>query len=547
MTHFTTATRKFRSTIFNRTISRFLSSETRIYNRSRIGIGGSKLGQNPNLSHHSSVIATSLQNGITTFESGHDDNGEQYLSRGYQDAIKYLSETKSYDELQVTLSGRLGYRSMTTSDEYPKDVIVKDYAGETKNSDDSSRSDELKSKREASNNDTVIHNLSKEYVSFCLSSSPLVELKKIHPNVNLLYMAHNPEVQGSDLAATGASLDSVRSLVKKRLTDAFIGFEIGVAEKKITSYGVCSNGLSLPSSHPLHLSWEDVLSASCDAVQKVRGQDGAIANLSTLQMPANVLEYHGLKVATKVKKFLASQSNEKSLHLPDSINIHITRPLTCYPDRGTGTGYPFKMVDYQLPSSINDSNTSEQWTNQNIGQTPPYYVLALNKAMRHFDATHLLEVSKNGKLTTEESETLDGARLLQSMIHDLDSNLSSGLFRSFSAYEEELYTKIVPLIHDSFEELDEETSSVLQGFFKAYGNAVKKSIANTTRKLLKDGGVGVDSYIISDNLTLQESALQFLLKQQVSDSTIHLVDRVIVGCPQPEYVLQAVQAADNLE
>jgi len=78
----------------------------------------------------------------------------------------------------------------------------------------------------------------------------------------------------------------------------------------------------------------------------------------------------------------------------------------------------------------------------------------------HFEATHILKAQHidDHKLTSEERNTLNGCKLLQSMIHDLGSNLSSGSLRSFAAYEEELYTGVVPLIHDSFKDLDGGTA-----------------------------------------------------------------------------------------
>ena len=67
-----------------------------------------------------------------------------------------------------------------------------------------------------------------------------------------------------------------------------------------------------------------------------------------------------------------------------------------------------------------------------------------------------IEQDGDRKLTTEEIETLEGCRLLQSMLADLDLSLHT--MRSFEAYENDLPTKVIPMIHDTFEELDEESS-----------------------------------------------------------------------------------------
>jgi len=225
------------------------------------------------------------------------------------------------------------------------------------------------------------------------------------------------------------------------------------------------------------------------------------------------------------------------------------RPLTCYPDRGTGTGHPFKLVDYLIPKSFDD-NGDKIWTHDSEGLLP-LYTAVLNETMAHFDATHLLEIKEEEEreLTMEERETLDGCKLLQSMIHDLDVNLSSGQIRSFAAYEEDLYSKVVPLIHDTFEELDADSADVLQRFFQVHGNAVRQSIAKTTRQLLKEGGDGVDKYDIPDNVSLQEFALDYLWKQECNGEHAKgpLIDKVVVGCPKAEHVVEAVKIADKFD
>jgi len=83
-------------------------------------------------------------------------------------------------------------------------------------------------------------------------------------------MVHNPEAQGSELFKPGFEvppLDDVRSLVRERLLDSFQALEEACSNGSLSSYGVCSNGLSLPPSHPLHLNWKDVVSAASEASQ----------------------------------------------------------------------------------------------------------------------------------------------------------------------------------------------------------------------------------------------------------------------------------------
>ena len=562
--------------------------------RSRLGIGAAKLAQQSALETYSSVLATSLHSGITTFEAGH--GGESNLSNAYQAAMNHLREedAETVNKIDhVALTARFGYRTVpatSAQDEkddddhlgnYPKDVQVEEAkpgsggGGGSSNSqakkgggDLDEQSDDAHDDMEESpaidgpsSGDVAVHNLSREYVAHCLAASPLVQLRAeqrvahSHPDLRLVYLAHNPEAQGAALAGRGAPLDEIRELVKERLTDAFIGLETGKAEGLITSYGVCSNGLSLPEKHPLHLPWMDVLNAASDAVCYVHGIDtvdgkaphGTVAGLSTIQLPANLLETNGLTVAQSIKTYLdtdpgddGDEMPENFSSLPSSVDVYVTRPLTCYPDQGTGSGHPFKLVDYQIdttPTADLTSGMKKVWTNTLDGSRPPHYGPALATTMAHFDATAILEAGEERKLSVEERETLDGCRLLQSMIHDLDNGLDT--VRSFAAYEEDLFNKVVPLIHDTFEELDEDSAMVLQSFFVAHGAAVRHAIAKTTRDLLKEGGDGVPPYEVPDDATLQQYALQHLLKQKQ-------IDKVIVGCPQAEHVLEALHAADRL-
>jgi len=510
--------------------------------RSRLGIGSTKLAHLSKDGLFSSIIATALQNGgVPLFECG-DVKSEEELVRAYMDAFMYLNDRKKHGESNdietITITSRLGYKTMDDTP-FANDVLL-----------------------ENSTATKVFHNISKQYISSVMRDSALIKgslkMADSFPSVpssalKVCYLIQNPEVQSIALTKKGAPIDEARALVKERLTEAFAELETNVAEKHIGSYGICANGLSLPSSHPLHLNWKDVLYAASEAARKVYGHDypDAKANISTLQLPINLLETYGLIVASRVKQFLASPSEEKTSNLPKKINIHATRPLTCYPNRGTGEEFPFKLVDQLLPTS-NNPDAPKQWTHEMEGSTPSFYHGILNETMGYFDATHLLEAVEEGrKLTTVERETLDGCKLLQSMIHDLDANLSSGNIRSFERYEEELYHSVVPLIKDTFEELDEQSSILLEKFFKAHGVAVRHSIARTTRNLLKDGKEGGVKYDIGNNQSLQEFALQFLLQQRIKDGELNhdqrVIDKIIVGCTQPEHVINMIQIADRFD
>ncbi len=506
----------------------------------RIAIGTNRLSSPQPEGTFASVIATAIQNEINTFET--TLHKEEEIRRAMTDALMYLSSQNKAQipDRSLKMIGKISYQT-------------KDASCDT---DDSSSNGGIL--QEQNEKQSVYHNLSPEYITETINKSPLVELYQNEQKeaalsaVDIIYCAHNPEAQGMELLQREAPMEEVRGFVKHQLFQAFVTMERLVGEGKMGSYGVCSNGLGLASSHPMYLSWEDVLDASAQAAREIHGFDCGRQenNLSTVQLPVNLLETHGLKVANRIKQFLASPDADQvgGMTLGENIEVHATRPLTCYPDRGTGTGHPFKLVDYEIP--IKEDGSEKSWTHL-IKNVPAFYTSILNETMGHFDASHLHELKEEEErdLTMEERETLDGCKLLQSMIHDLDANLSSGNLRSFAAYEEDLYTKVVPLIHDTFEELDSDSAAVLHRFFQAHGTAVRHSIAKTTRKLLLAGGQGVEKYDIPDEISMQEFAIRFILEQQCEGDFVQgpLIDRAVVGSPRLEHVIEAVKAADQVK
>ena len=322
--------------------------------------------------------------------------------------------------------------------------------------------------------------------------------------------------------------------------------------------------------------------------------------------------------------------------LPKSLDVNVTRPLTAYPYGGTGYGprsnpglaensggssstlgstpplflnngergndtatnnigssrdgrdidatHPIRILDCQIEAAAADSGGGSSsdptliWTNDHYnryGPRPAAYQPILNAALSHFDADEILEASRERELTVEERETLDGCKLLRDLIHDLDVSLDT--MKSFASYEEYLLKVAVPLMYGTFEELDEESSTMLQLFFKVHGMAVRMVVARWTRDLILGGWKKVDNsttganddeddanlkkdkdqekaigeiwqsygfgdfnggYNVPEDVTLQEFALKHLLQKDA-------VKGVVVGCSRPEHVLEALRAADT--
>ena len=447
----------------------------------------------------------------------------------------------------------------------------------------------------------VYHNIGKQYLQFALAESPLVQLQAKYPDqIAVIVMLHNPEVQQHHLHKnnTNANVnddddDDDDIQLRQRLATAFQFLQQAVDEHKIAGYGIASNGMSLPPQHPLHLSWhEHILPAARMAheeyqQQQQQQQQGAHDDLKTsndfrlnvLQFPMNLLETTGIAVAQQIHNHFHpprphsnSNENEKDSEKTSSsfshskqqleqhqhdtflqhLQIYAMRPLTCYPDRGTGTGHPFILADYAVPATL---EKTLQWTHQMAGP-PAVYQIALKTAMAHFDATELVEAKLAGEeLSGEQRETLDGCKLMQSLLHDVDAGLDK--VRSFAAHEEYVLQQIIPLIHDTFEAYDEDTANVLQTFFGAYSLAVRYAIAVNTRELLtghahdksssssSSAGSGADSDTatypdLPPDQRLQEFALEYLLKEPA-------IDKIILGATEVDHIADAVQIVGSFD
>jgi hypothetical protein len=330
-------------------------------------------------------------------------------------------------------------------------------------------------------------------------------------------MLHNPEVQGSQI---GEATEGRQFRIRERLEEAFQTLEDAVHDGMIAKYGLVSNGIILPNDHPLYLDTETVMLAASEVASN-QGKDAV--NFAVLQLPANLLERRGFEMADAIAKHPDK---------PKSLQIYAMRPLSCYPDMGTGAGHPFVLADYKLPATM---EKKLNWSNEMTGP-PAAYEIALKTAMQHFDAEEIIQAKMDGKeLTADQRETLDGCKLLQSLLHDFDAGLAK--VRSFAAHEDELYNKVIPLIHDTFEGYDEETAQVLQSFFGAYSMAVKYSIASNLRKLLTSGEAGSNVPKCTDlqhEMRLQEYGLHFVLAHHDA------IDKVMIGASDASQVIDAL-------
>lgn len=544
---------------------------------SRYGLGGQHWRQfNPE--SYQELIFQALSKNVSYFEVAGQEGGDIAMVGAIQSA---LERNPDFLASPVTITARLGYRNIivdTAEEQSVEGTATATTTATAVNGENNTNQHKhqpmlgdviLAQQPEESKNgsntnvaqyDTpsnVVHNLSADYILQAVKSSPLLELQEME-NLKLVFLLHNPEVQVVDLLKEDpkATSEAQQEFIRQRWTPAMeILQEYSVttntnnnnnnnnSSKKSFSFGVCSNGVGIPKAdnHPMSLDTDSIVRAANDYDQ-----------FSTIQLPANLLETYGWEMARKIKAETA-------------INVVAMRPLTCYPDLGMGSGYPFRLVDYALPTLEDDSIGAIQqqqqhgssgdghgpgkglrYTNDMTG-IPAIYQMTLQAAMSHFDAEELLELKQERELNMEERETLDGCKLMQSMIHDLDNQLVD--IRSFAAHEDELYGRIIPLIHDTFEMMDDKTSDVLQAYFAAYAVAVRYAIAKKTREVLKEGetgnnkSTGITYPDIPQSMTLQDYALRHMLAERC-------FDRIVIGASTMQdfdHQTQLMEAIDSGE
>lgn len=504
-----------------------------------MGLGGYKWTRFE-ADRYSEIVRTALENGVTVLEAG-QEGGDAALANAIRTAFE--ANTKLVNPQQpITILQRVGYRTilLPEADQQGETEAAGKDEKSDKNDDPLSSSlagDVLVEEQEnvagveGEHRAHVLHNLSPHYLKESLVTqhpSPFIQLQKDYgvDAVRLTVMLHNPEAHALDKMDTADS----QSKIQSTLVHAFLALQELVDDPDNTlihSFGIVSNGLGLPSDHPLFLSHSTVLSAIATAQEQL----GRPLAFEVVQLPVNLLETNGRTVAQQLHA--ASRTTKDTMVPP--FQVYAMRPLASYTDLGTGTGHPFVLADYKLPATMDKTEASMKWTNQ-MNAPPAVYELALKSAMAHFDATDIIEAKLDGKeLTSEERETLDGCKLLQSLLHDVDHGLDK--LRSFAAHEQDLVQKIIPLIHDTFEGYDAETAKVLQSFFGAYSMAVRYSIAKNTRKLLKEGEPNSNIPKFADleqETRLQEYALKYVLDEPS-------IDKVILNCTEADQVL------DNIE
>jgi len=299
----------------------------------------------------------------------------------------------------VTLTSRLGFRMATTppaAGGAADDGTAADDGGEYDRDEGEGtfEGDSRVGTTTTSDGAVLVHNLGEDYVLHSLRTSPLVRRYRLNDDVDgsssarddgtrirLISLAHDPETQVAARLSSTTTVELARERMRRRLTSAFVGYEVAVSRGWIDGYGVDSNGLGLPETHDMHVDWRDVLGCAADAYLEAstarRGADGVggfdgRSSLRVIRLPGNLLETRGLAVADEIRSFMVgsptsvaddndddtARRKERRLRtmrdaLPESLDVIVTRPLAAYPHGGTGgvgpdnagDVHPVRLVD----------------------------------------------------------------------------------------------------------------------------------------------------------------------------------------------------------
>jgi hypothetical protein len=476
----------------------------------RLGLGSYKHRQVGRDVFHE-IVQVALQNQFGVLEAtGGDVASAQAIADAYRAAVKaderILNRT-------TRLLLRVGYRGGGSSN---------NGNGNSRSHNDNVREVYFGDVRQP---DGAIHNISAMYVQRVLQESPLTFLCQEFPYaLELIPVLHNPEVHGgggvssSHQTNQGANVDA-QWIIHDALRDSFRGLEDWCSgyqdSQHIGGYGVVSNGLSLPNSHPLHMDVEILF----NAVERATASQGrSIFNhhFQFVQLPVNLLE--GMDVAHDIRE--------------RGYKVYGMRPLKAYqwqqapPGRGGGGERPpVLLADYELMMQKKENDGGRAvWTND-LTDLSKSYGAALKTVLSHLDGND----DETDDTTPPDADTITACRLLQSTLQDLDATT----FTTMDEHYNFIAQQVVPAL-SQIVAYDETTSQYLEHFFHEHTNLVKYQVAQTTRQLLQPTYPDLSS----NNVRLQGYALQKALSS---------TDVTIVNCSSVAQLRDIIGIARKLD
>lgn len=282
---------------------------------SRYGLGGHHWKRfDP--SSYQELIYQALTKQVSWMEVAGQEGGDIAMVGAIQSA---LERSPQLADSSLTITTRVGYRNLDLP------------PPEEQKSPELLPGDVLVTAGNGAQQDNVAHNISSEYVLESLKSSCLLELEEMS-KLKLVFLIQNPEVQVLEFLSENpkATLEDRQAFIKQKMNpvmETLQEYTTAHSDRRV-SFGVVSNGLGIPAEndHPMHLDSNLII----DAATK-------FDRFSTVQLPVNLLERTGWEISRKLHAAIPS------------VTVAAMRPLTCYPDLGVGSGYPFRVSPCNFP------------------------------------------------------------------------------------------------------------------------------------------------------------------------------------------------------
>lgn len=293
--------------------------------------------------------------------------------------------------------------------------------------------------------------------------------------------------------------------------------------RRIHSYGISTNTIGLPESHPHHVSPEVFMNLSNDVLKSHEAIPGnTLSGFQVIQTPFNVCETNSLKLINRAlgQSVIDSMSGTRS----NDLFVMALRPLTVVDDRSV----------WNLEGLV-DHETFVNGAWSSIGELKDLNDV-YEETLAYFTAP---EPANPETPTQDEKDTAEACALLKSLLGDLKNEFPK--FVTVDMYESNLQNSIIPMIHKTFDGMDDQSVEVIQRFFDKYGKAVRSMAPYHMQSYVEstidpfgtsphpdDGDDETDvqsTHSIPPGMKIEQYSLQWLLNEKCPINTI-LLDEI---------------------
>jgi len=241
-------------------------------------------------------------------------------------------------------------------------------------------------------------------------------LERLQTDFIDIYLIHNPEYYLMHSVHSQEEKVEHQEEMLRRIGEAFIALEDEVKKGRIKSYGISSNSFGKPEDDMHFIPYKGLIELAKKAAGKAGNEKHSF---TTVQLPANLLEIHGLQ------EFVPWAHK-------NCLNVLINRPLNAFDGESM-----VRLASYEKPE---------------------YYEKLINQMITHFS-------SGMNKELLEFIREMDGEKTL---------------FSSISHFENNLYRNIMPMLHNLARDADKGETALLNKFMDAYSQEVKHIVSRRT-------------------------------------------------------------------